>query len=92
MFQRISVVVQHFNSVLLHNSFVPDDQPKCVISVVDLFCDFFSSFVALCSWFKKNIIRRFVQCHKVITSEELKMYNYYTATIQAGWRTVSLSY
>jgi len=53
MFQRISVVVQHFNSVLLHNSFVPDDQPKCVISVVDLFCDFFHHLWLCALGFKK---------------------------------------
>jgi len=28
VFQRISVVVQRFNAVLLHNSFVKDDQPE----------------------------------------------------------------
>ena len=28
LFQRISVVVQRFNAVLLHNSFVKDDQPE----------------------------------------------------------------
>jgi len=27
LFQRISVVVQRFNSVLLHDSFVDDDRP-----------------------------------------------------------------
>jgi len=28
LFQRISVVVQRFNSVLLHNGFVNDDRPE----------------------------------------------------------------
>jgi len=28
LFQRISVVVQRFNAVLLHSSFVKDDQPE----------------------------------------------------------------
>ena len=28
LFQRISVVVQRFNSVLLHDSFIDDDQPE----------------------------------------------------------------
>ena len=28
LFQRISVVVQRFNSVLLHDGFVDDDQPE----------------------------------------------------------------
>ena len=28
LFQRISVVEQCFNAVLLHNSFVKDDQPE----------------------------------------------------------------
>ena len=28
LFQRISVVVQHFNSVLLHDGFIDDDRPE----------------------------------------------------------------
>jgi len=28
LFQRISVVVQRFNSVLLHDGFIDDDRPE----------------------------------------------------------------
>jgi len=45
LFQRISVVVQRFNTVLLHNSFVKDDQPEKVS-----FLKFFSNFLTTCGF------------------------------------------
>jgi len=47
LFQRISVVVQRFNSVLLHDGFVDDDRPEYRVhfqtNVVIFFCNFLAT-------------------------------------------------
>jgi len=54
LFQRISVVVQRFNSVLLHDGFIDDDRPESVhyeTNFVISFCNFEPSGVSF--WLKK---------------------------------------